>query len=84
MLARERLMPAPGFARRRSVYLGGAMRVSTRRGVSDWISMVSRRTPAFALRWRRVACGDITPGFFGRGALGERVMCSLHGLSPGR
>jgi hypothetical protein len=50
MLARERLMPAPGFARRRSVYLGGAMRLSTLRGRVDWTSVVSRRIATLALR----------------------------------
>ena len=35
MFARERLMPAPGRACCRSVYFGGAMRVSTRRAMFD-------------------------------------------------
>jgi hypothetical protein len=72
MLARERLMPAPGRARRRSAYLGGAKRVSTRRVTSDWTSVVPRRTAAFALRWRRLAWGDAAAGSAGRPALGER------------
>jgi hypothetical protein len=51
MLARERLMPAPGFARRRSVYFGGARRLSTRPAVLvDCSSIVPRRTAAVALR----------------------------------
>jgi hypothetical protein len=58
MLARERLMPAPGLAWRRSAYFGGAIRLSTRRGRLDWIRVEPRRTAALALRWRRLACGD--------------------------
>ena len=79
MFARERLMPAPGRACWRSAYLGGAMRVSTRRGMSDWISVVSRRTAAVALRWRRLAWGDVALGLFGPGAFGERFMGSSMG-----
>jgi hypothetical protein len=59
MLARERLMPAPGFAWCRSAYFGGAIRLSTRRGLVDWIKVVSRRIVAFALRGRRLASRDI-------------------------
>lgn len=74
MLARERLMPAPGFARRRSVYRGGAWRVSIRRGASDCSSIVSRRTAILALRCRRLACGDPVLGLSGRRAVDERFM----------
>jgi len=35
MLARERLIPAPGLAWCRSAYFGGAIRFSTRRGTFD-------------------------------------------------
>jgi hypothetical protein len=83
MLARDRLMPAPGFACRRSAYLGGAMRGSTWRAMFACSSVVSRRTAAVALRWRRLAWGDMTVGSFGRRAFGwrgELFMCSLHGL----
>ena len=72
MFARERLMPAPGRACCRSAYFGGAIRVSTRRGTSDWTSVVSRRTAAVALRWRRLACGDMAPGLLRRLALADR------------
>ncbi len=44
MLARERLIPAPGLAWCRSAYFGGAIRLSTLRGTFD-------RIAALALRW---------------------------------
>ena len=59
MPARERLIPAPGLARRRSAYFGGAMRLSTRRGTLDSITVLPRRIAALALRCRRLAWGDI-------------------------
>jgi hypothetical protein len=87
MLARERLMPAPGFARRRSMYLGGAMRGSTHLAVVvDSSSMVPRRTAALALRWRRLAWGDMTAGLFWRGAFDDRdprFMCTLRTVRRG-
>jgi hypothetical protein len=55
MFARERLIPAPGRARRLSAYFGGAMRLSTRRGTFDSITVLPRRIAAFALRCRRLA-----------------------------
>ena len=74
-------MPAPGLARRRSVYLGGAMRGSTCPAVFvDSSSMVPRRTAALALRCRRLAWGDMAAGLFGPGAFadrGARFMCTL-------
>jgi hypothetical protein len=52
MLARERLMPAPGLAWCRSAYFGGAIRFSTRRGTFD-------RIAAFAVCCRRWDCGEL-------------------------
>jgi hypothetical protein len=50
MLARDRLIPAPGLAWRRSARFGGARRVSGRRGLLDWIRVAPFRIAAFALR----------------------------------
>jgi hypothetical protein len=80
MFARERLIPAPGRARLRSAYLGGAMRVSTwRAALVDSSSMVPRLTATLALRWRRLACGDMALGLFRVFAAEDtRFMVSLH------
>jgi hypothetical protein len=50
-------------------------------------SVVSRRTAAVALRWRRLAWGDMTVGSFGRCAFGwrgELFTCFLHGAESAR
>jgi hypothetical protein len=86
MLARERLMPAPGLACRRSAYLGGAMRVSTRPAVFvDSSSMLPRRTSALALRCRRLAWGDMATGLWRRAFddRGARFISTLRTLLHG-
>jgi hypothetical protein len=57
-------MPAPGRAWRRSARFGGASRDSTRRGVLDCTSIVSRRIAAVAR--------DLGGAPGGRPAFGER------------
>jgi hypothetical protein len=64
VLARDRLMPAPGRAWWRSARFGGASRDSTRRGVLDCTSIVSRRSAAVAR--------DLGGAPGGRPAFGER------------
>ena len=66
MLARERLMPEPGVAWRRSAYFGGAIRFSMRRGGAGLafppglVPLERRRDPLiFPSRYAVLAAFDV-------------------------